>query len=194
PPELAAGTKLVRDDDSSLAQDDRRAEYDGVLISPGAGAAKQAGEPMAIVGECARTETPLLGVCLGHQALGEYYGATVGHSPELMHGKTSRVQHQEESVFAGLPTPFTATRYHSLAVLQGTVPADLQVTATTENGIIMGLVHRDLPLHGVQFHPESVVTQGGHRLLENWLALTGDDGAVARSAGMIPLVAEQPAV
>src|SRR5699024_7061522 len=123
--QLGAETTVVRNDDPSLTQDDPLAEYDGVLISPGPGTPKQAGESMAIVGECARTETPLLGVCLGHQALGEYYGATVGHSPELMHGKTSRVQHQAESVFAGLPTPLTATRYHSLAVLQGTVPADL---------------------------------------------------------------------
>src|SRR5699024_2516225 len=137
--QLGAETTVVRNDDPDLSAADALNGYDGVLISPGPGTPKQAGESMALVGECARTGTPLLGVCLGHQALGEYYGATVGHSPELMHGKTSRIQHREEGVFAGLPTPMTATRYHSLAVLQGTVPADLQVSATTSSGIIMGV-------------------------------------------------------
>lgn len=190
--QLGAQATVVRNDDAVLGHESPLAGYDGVLISPGPGTPKEAGESIPIVAECARTNTPLLGVCLGHQALGEYYGATVGHSPELMHGKTSQISHTSQGVFAGLPAPFTATRYHSLAVLEGTVPADLQVTATTENGIIMGLAHPRLPLHGVQFHPESVMTEGGHRLLANWLAVTGDDGALARSADLVPSVASAP--
>ena len=186
--ELGAETVVLRNDDPALRAPDALTGYDGVLISPGPGTPKEAGESLHLVEACVRTETPMLGVCLGHQALGEYYGATVGHSPELMHGKTSQVEHDQSGVFDGLPTPLTATRYHSLAVLAGTVPEVLQVTATTHGDIIMGLQHRSLPLHGVQFHPESVLTEGGHRLLANWLAITGDDGAQARSAGLAPLV------
>jgi para-aminobenzoate synthetase component 2 len=142
---------------------------------------------MQVIRDCAEAGTPMLGVCLGHQALGEVFGGTVTHAPELMHGKTSLVAHDGQGVFDGLPTPFTATRYHSLAVVDGTPSDELVVTARA-NGIIMGLQHRTLPLHGVQFHPESVLTEGGHRLLANWLALTGADDAVARSADLHPLV------
>ena len=116
------------------------------------------------------------------------YGATVTHAPELMHGKTSLVEHDGAGVLDGLPEPFTATRYHSLAVVRDTVPDVLEVTAQTAGGVVMGLQHRDLPLHGVQFHPESVLTEGGHRLLANWLEACGLDGAVERSRGMAPLV------
>jgi len=139
----------------------------------------------------------MLGVCLGHQALAEAFGATVTHAPELMHGKTSLVAHHGDGVLAGLGEPFTATRYHSLAVVPGTVPAELAVTAwvagrdddASAEPIVMGLAHRELPLHGVQFHPESVLTEGGYRILANWLAVTGDGDAVARSEGMAPLAA-----
>lgn len=110
------------------------------------------------------------------------------HASELMHGKTSEVQHDGKGVLAGLPKPFTATRYHSLAVVPDTVPPTLEITGRTEGGVVMALQHRELPLYGVQFHPESVLTQGGHRLLANWLAVCGDEGAVERSAGMAPLV------
>ena len=130
----------------------------------------------------------MLGVCLGHQALGEVFGGTVTHAPELMHGKTSLVRHDGEGVLEGLPSPFTATRYHSLAVVADTVPAELAVTGTTDTGVVMALQHRELPLYGVQFHPESVLTEGGHRLLANWLAVCGDEKAVDRSAGLAPLV------
>ncbi|WP_225755744.1 aminodeoxychorismate/anthranilate synthase component II [Actinotalea sp. Marseille-Q4924] len=192
--QLGAETVVVRNDAVPSRQE--RSEYDGVLISPGPGTPRAAGASMDVIRDCADDGTPMLGVCLGHQALGEVFGATVTHAPELMHGKTSLVQHDGTGVLAGLTTPFTATRYHSLAVVDGTVPGELVVTARTAatdgttTGVIMGLQHRDLPLHGVQFHPESVLTEGGHRLLANWLELCGLEGAVAASEGMAPLVRE----
>ncbi|GAA4288147.1 aminodeoxychorismate/anthranilate synthase component II [Georgenia daeguensis] len=182
--QLGAETTVVRNDAVPGTLDG----YDGVLVSPGPGTPKEAGASMEIIQACAERALPMLGVCLGHQALGEVYGGVVTHAPELMHGKTSEVTHRGAGVFAGLDTPFTATRYHSLAVVRETVPEELEITAETANGIVMGLQHRSLPLHGVQFHPEAVLTEGGHRLLANWLAVTGDDGAVARSQGLAPLV------
>lgn len=183
--QLGAETVVVRNDAvPPLAE---RAEFDGVLVSPGPGTPAEAGSSMDVIRDCAATGTPMLGVCLGHQALGEVYGGTVTHAPELMHGKTSPVEHDGQGVLAGLPSPFTATRYHSLAVVNGTVSDELVVTARTGD-VIMGLQHRDLPLFGVQFHPESVLTECGHRLLANWLHACGDDEAVARSAGLHPLV------
>jgi len=183
--QLGADTVVVRND--AVPPLPERTGFDGVLISPGPGTPQDAGASMQVIRDCAATRTPMLGVCLGHQALGAVFGATVTHAPELMHGKTSQVEHEGHGVLAGLPSPFTATRYHSLAVVPSTVPDELEVTART-HGIVMGLAHRELPLHGVQFHPESVLTQGGHRLLANWLALCGDDEAVQRSVGLHPLV------
>jgi para-aminobenzoate synthetase component 2 len=192
--QLGARTTVVRNDavpepdaDGRFWHDDGT-PFDGVLVSPGPGTPKEAGASEDVIRACARSATPMLGVCLGHQALAEVYGATVSHAPELMHGKTSLVEHDGVGVLDGLGTPFTATRYHSLAVEPHTVPAELEVTCTTATGVVMGVQHRDLPLHGVQFHPESVLTEGGHRLLANWLAVCGDAGAVERSAGMAPLV------
>ena len=183
--QLGADTVVVRND--AVPPAEARAGFDGVLISPGPGAPVDAGASMDVIRDCAAAGLPMLGVCLGHQALGEVFGGVVTHAPELMHGKTSRVEHSGQGVLAGLPSPFTATRYHSLAVVDGTVSDELEVTARA-NGIVMGLQHRTLPLHGVQFHPESVLTQGGHRLLANWLAMCGDDEAVDRAAGLHPLV------
>ncbi len=183
--QLGADCHVVRNDAVGAEAAD---EADAVLLSPGPGTPAEAGVSADLVRRAAQTSTPLLGVCLGHQVLAEVYGATVTHAEELLHGKTSAVEHGGGGVLDGLPTPFTATRYHSLAVVAGTVPDDLTVTAATERGVVMGLRHRTLPLHGVQFHPESVLTQGGHRLLANWLAMAGDDGAVARSEGMAPLL------
>ncbi|HWJ86072.1 MAG TPA: gamma-glutamyl-gamma-aminobutyrate hydrolase family protein, partial [Cellulomonas sp.] len=183
--QLGAETVVVRND--AVPPLEERGQYDGILVSPGPGTPAEAGASMDVIRDCAATGTPMLGVCLGHQALGEVFGGTVTHAPELMHGKTSEVSHDGEGVLAGLPTPFTATRYHSLAVVDGTVSDELEVTATA-NGIIMGLQHRELPLHGVQFHPESVLTEGGHRLLANWLEICGSTDAVARSEGLHPLV------
>jgi para-aminobenzoate synthetase component 2 len=176
----------VRRNDAVVAAD--ADTFDGVLLSPGPGTPSEAGVCPALVRHCADRAQPMLGVCLGHQALGEVFGATVTHAPELMHGKTSLVHHDGVGILQGLGSPFTATRYHSLAVVADTVPTELEVTGTTDSGVIMALQHRTLPLFGVQFHPESVLTEGGHRLLANWLQRCGDRGAVARSSGLAPLV------
>ncbi|WP_067696673.1 aminodeoxychorismate/anthranilate synthase component II [Nocardia jejuensis] len=171
------GTEAVvwRNDDPRLADLEAVArDFDGVLISPGPGTPERAGVSIELVHACARTETPLLGVCLGHQAIGVAFGATVTRAPELLHGKTSDVFHVGAGVLAGLPDPFTATRYHSLTVLEETMPPELEVLGRTESGIVMAMRHRDLPIHGVQFHPESVLTQGGHRMLANWLGVCGE--------------------
>jgi para-aminobenzoate synthetase component 2 len=131
---------------------------------------------------------PIFGVCLGLQAMAVAYGATVGRAPELLHGKTSLVEHDGVGVLVGLPNPFTATRYHSLAVDATTVPPDWDVTGRTASGVIMAMRHQTLPVEGVQFHPESVLTEGGHLMLANWLTVCGDHGAVARSVGLAPVV------
>jgi para-aminobenzoate synthetase component 2 len=183
--QLGAQCEVVRNDAVSTAD---AAAYDGVLLSPGPGTPEDAGVCVDMVHACAERAQPMLGVCLGHQALGVAFGAVVGRAPELLHGKTSLVHHRGAGVLAGLPDPFTATRYHSLAIEPGTVPGDLEVTGSTPGGVIMAVRHRELPLEGVQFHPESVLTEGGHRLLANWLAACGDPDAVERSQGLAPLV------
>jgi para-aminobenzoate synthetase component 2 len=142
---------------------------------------------MDVVRACAG-EVPILGVCLGHQAIAAVFGGVVDRAPELLHGKTSLVEHRGEGVLAGLPEPFTATRYHSLAVRPDSVPDVLEVTGATESGVIMALRHRDLAVEGVQFHPESVLTEGGHQLLANWLVVCGDADAPRRAAGLAPVV------
>jgi para-aminobenzoate synthetase component 2 len=162
-------------------------DYDGVLLSPGPGTPEEAGVCVEMVRSCAG-RVPVFGVCLGLQAMAVAYGATVGRAPELLHGKTSLVHHEGAGVLAGLPSPFTATRYHSLAVDPATVPAELQVTGRTESGVVMALRHRTVAVEGVQFHPESVLTEGGHRMLANWLAVCGDTGALERSRGLAPVV------
>ncbi|ADU46623.1 aminodeoxychorismate/anthranilate synthase component II [Intrasporangium calvum] len=183
--QLGADCHVVRNDAVTASE---AARYDGVLVSPGPGTPEEAGVSVAIIEECARTRTPMFGVCLGHQALAVVFGATVDRAPELLHGKTSLVHHDATGVLQGLPSPFTATRYHSLTVDPSTLPAELVATGHTDSGIVMALRHVELPLHGVQFHPESVLTQGGHRMLANFLAECGDEAAVDRSAGLSPLV------
>jgi para-aminobenzoate synthetase component 2 len=140
-----------------------------------------------LVTECAG-EVPLLGVCLGHQAIAVAYGGVVERAPELLHGKTSEVLHEGAGVLAGLPSPFTATRYHSLAVRPDSVPAELEVTARTAGGVVMALRHRDLAVEGVQFHPESVLTEGGHQMLGQWLATCGDLQAPERARHLSPVL------
>ncbi|MCT9931771.1 gamma-glutamyl-gamma-aminobutyrate hydrolase family protein [Planotetraspora sp. A-T 1434] len=144
--------------------------FDGVLVSPGPGSPEAAGVSVPLVRHCEERGIPLLGVCLGHQAIAVAYGGTVARAPELMHGRTSPVAHDSRGVFTAIPSPVTMTRYHSLAVVPDTVPDALEVSATTPDGVIMGLRHRTAPIEGVQFHPESVVSEHGHRLLGNWLA------------------------
>jgi para-aminobenzoate synthetase component 2 len=145
----------------------------GVLISPGPGLPQDAGNSMAMVSACVERRLPLFGVCLGHQAIGAVFGAPIVRAPELLHGKTSEVQHDGTGVLAGMPNPFTATRYHSLVVEESALPAELVVNGRTASGVVMAMRHVDLPIDGVQFHPESVLTQAGHRMVANWLQRCG---------------------
>ncbi|MGV9280612.1 aminodeoxychorismate/anthranilate synthase component II [Streptomyces sp. NPDC003730] len=184
--QLGAECEVLRNDEVSTAH--AQDGFDGVLLSPGPGTPEQAGVCVEMVRHCAATGVPVFGVCLGMQSMQVAYGGVVDRAPQLLHGKTSPVEHANRGVFAGLPSPFTATRYHSLAAEPATVPAELEVTARTPDGIVMGLRHRELPVEGVQFHPESVLTEHGHRMLANWLAECGDRDAVARSAGLAPVV------
>jgi para-aminobenzoate synthetase component II len=182
--QLGADPVVRRNDAVEAAEAD---EYDGVLLSPGPGTPEEAGVCVDMVKHAAG-RVPVLGVCLGHQAIGVAYGAKVGRAPELLHGKTSQVHHGGQGVLDGLPDPFTATRYHSLAVEASTVPDEIEVTGTTASGVVMAMRHREVDLEGVQFHPESVLTEGGHRMLANWLVRLGDPQAVQRSAGLAPVV------
>ncbi|MFD6894250.1 aminodeoxychorismate/anthranilate synthase component II [Rhodococcus sp. NPDC060086] len=175
--QLGTRAEVWRNDDERLtapgALEAVVVEFDGILLSPGPGTPERAGVSIDLVKACAAARTPLLGVCLGHQSIGVAFGGTVDRAPELRHGKTSLVHHDGTGVLAGLPDPFTATRYHSLTVLPETMPDELVATGQTDSGVIMALRHTELPIHGVQFHPESVLTQGGHRMLANWLAVCG---------------------
>ncbi|WP_218221072.1 aminodeoxychorismate/anthranilate synthase component II [Nesterenkonia sp. Act20] len=186
--ELGAETTVIRNDDLTVAEAKKlAAEHDGVLISPGPGTPGEAGVSVELIRWCAEAQEPMLGVCLGHQGLGEAFGATVTHAEQLMHGKTSPVTHTGHASFAGLPETFVATRYHSLTVAPETIPEILEVTASTEDGVIMGLAHRTAPLWGMQYHPESVLTEGGYRMLGNWLESMGQHGAAEKAAQLNPI-------
>ncbi len=182
--QLDADCTVLRNDEVDLGE---AARFDGVLLSPGPGTPEDAGVCVPLVRELAG-QVPIFGVCLGLQAMAVAYGATVGRAPELLHGKTSLVEHDGVGVLAGLPNPFTATRYHSLAVEEATVPVDWDVTGRTASGVIMAMKHREQLVEGVQFHPESVLTEGGHLMLANWLTVCGDADAVERSSGLAPVV------
>jgi para-aminobenzoate synthetase component 2 len=187
--QLGAETTVMRNDAFEVdAAADVIAEYDAVLLSPGPGTPAAAGVSIPIVTAAIESGQPLLGVCLGHQAIAEALGATVTHADELMHGKTSLIEHDGSAFYQGVPQPFTATRYHSLAVVDSTVPDDLVVTSRTQGGVIMGLQHSSQPVYGVQFHPESVLTEGGYLMLGNWLAASGLPEAAAAAQGLTPLV------
>ena len=183
--QLGAECTVVRNDEVEASE---AGKYDGVLISPGPGTPDKAGVSIAMINYCADKSIPLFGVCLGHQAIGEAFGATVSRAPELLHGKTSQVIHNGAGVLANLPSPFTATRYHSLAVERDTVPAVLEITGSTESGVVMSMRHVTLPIEGVQFHPESVLTEHGHLMLANWLVKCGDVDAPKRAVGLSPVV------
>ncbi|GAA4879702.1 aminodeoxychorismate/anthranilate synthase component II [Pseudonocardia benzenivorans] len=184
--QLGAQNTVRRNDEVELDELD---DVDGVLISPGPGVPEEAGRSIEIITASAARNIPLLGVCLGHQAIGAAWGGVVERAPELLHGKTSMVHHDGVGVLRDLPDPFVATRYHSLAIRPETLPPELEVTGRTEGGVIMALRHRDAPIEGVQFHPESVLTEGGHRLLANWMASAGHPVAEPLVAGLTAEVA-----
>lgn len=184
---IGARVSVWRNDDPRLSAEGWADPFDGIMLSPGPGVPAEAGRCIDIIREQAG-QRPIFGVCLGMQAIGEAYGATVDRAPQLRHGKTSPILHHGAGCLAGLPEPFTATRYHSLAILPETVPDVLEVTATTEDGVIMAVRHRQLAVEGTQFHPESVLSEGGYAIFANWLARCGDADAPARAAGLAPLV------
>ena len=169
--ELGAEMKVVRNDAMSI-DEIRELAPERICISPGPCTPNEAGISCEVIrefGQNAKQAIPILGVCLGHQSIGQVFGGEVIRADRLMHGKTSPIFHTGKSVFEGLPSPFTATRYHSLIVKRDTLPDCLEITAETENGTIMGLMHKELPIHGVQFHPESILTEDGMKMLENFL-------------------------
>ena len=184
--ELGQDVRVFRNDAIKL-DEIARLNPDYLVISPGPCTPAQAGISLAAIREFSG-KIPLLGVCLGHQAIAEAMGATVTHAEELMHGKVSRVTHSGDSFFAGVAEEFQATRYHSLAVVRDTVPAELAITAETASGIVMALRHNDLPIYGVQYHPESVLTEGGYRQLGNWLVACGSPTAAEIAATLSPLL------
>jgi anthranilate synthase/aminodeoxychorismate synthase-like glutamine amidotransferase len=182
--ELGADVVVKRNDQITLAEVDAMGDaLEGVVVSPGPCTPREAGISIGIIEHMAG-KVPVLGVCLGHQSIGDAYGGDVVRAPQLMHGKTSFIHHNGKGIFQGMPNPFIATRYHSLIVDRETLPEHLEITAETEDGIIMGLQHRELPVYGVQFHPESILTPAGKQLLGNFLALTGK----------MPTTAGQPAL
>jgi len=192
--ELGADVDIVEADAVAVADlEETLSAFDGVMLSPGPGTPADAGASLEVVHVAAGIRMPLLGVCLGHQAIGEALGTPVTEAPELMHGMVSRVVHDGSALFAGIPSPFDAGRYHSLALAEDSLPPELTVTARTETGTVMALEHTELPILGVQFHPESVLTEGGYRLLANWLELCGDADAVERSVRLHPLTVAHPA-
>ena len=185
--QIGAEVEVWRNDDQRFADPDFADRFDGILLSPGPGTPEEAGVCVDVVKNQAG-RLPIFGVCLGLQSIGVAYGGVVGRAPELLHGKTSQIQHQGIGVLAGLPSPFTATRYHSLAIEPTTMPEILEVTATTPSGVIMAVRHRELTVEAVQFHPESVLTEWGYQMLANWLVICGDAEAPERAIGMAPLM------
>ena len=189
--QLGAETEVIRNDSVSEQElPELLAKYDAVLISPGPGTPASAGLSIPTVKYALKTDYPVFGVCLGHQAIAEAMGATVTNAPELMHGKTSKIHHQNSEIFNDVPQGFTATRYHSLAVVKETVPEDLQITGQTDSGIIMSLQHKSKPIYGVQFHPESVMTEGGYTMLANWLETLGLKGAKEKAKQLSPRISK----
>ena len=186
--ELGATVSMVEADAvDAAALEDILPRFDAVLVSPGPGAPVDAGASIDAVRVAARSSTPVLGVCLGHQAIGAAFGTPVTEAPELMHGMVAEITHDGSALFDGIPSPVAVGRYHSLALDERLLPAELLVTARTATGTVMAIAHRRLPILGVQFHPESVLTDGGYRLLANWLALCGDDRAVSLAERLHPL-------
>jgi para-aminobenzoate synthetase component 2 len=187
--QLGAETEVIRNDAVTEAElPALLARFDAVLISPGPGTPADAGLSIPTVKFALQNNYPVFGVCLGHQAIAEAMGATVKSAPELMHGKISKINHKDSTIFEGLPQGFNATRYHSLAVVPETVPEDLRITGHTESGVIMSLQHVSKPIYGVQFHPESVMTEGGYQMLANWLATLGETAAIEKAKLLSPRI------
>ncbi|MFT4109661.1 aminodeoxychorismate/anthranilate synthase component II [Propionicimonas sp.] len=186
--QIGADVEVWRNDDPRFAEPGWADGFDGILLSPGPGTPQDAGVCIDIVREQGG-RVPIFGVCLGLQSMSVAMGGVVDRAPELLHGKTSLVNHDGRGVFAGLPNPLRATRYHSLALDPATVPDELEVSASTDSGVIMAVRHRTLPIESVQFHPESVLTEGGYQLLANWLVACGDTDAPRRAEGLTPLMA-----
>lgn len=186
--ELGAEASLIEADAHSAEEFARLLpSFDAVMLSPGPGRPRDAGASVDVARWAAEMGMPLIGVCLGHQAIGAAFGVEVTQAPELMHGMVSEVTHDASFLFSGIPSPFAAGRYHSLALAEDDLPVDLVATARTDAGTVMAIAHRTLPIVGVQFHPESVLTSHGYRLLANWLASVGHDEALALAVGKDPL-------
>ena len=181
--QLGAEVVVRRNDDITLEE---LVDFDGILISPGPGAPKDAGMCLEIIRSSKNHKVPILGVCLGHQAIAEAFGGTISQAPELIHGRTSTISHDGKGVFVAIPNDFAATRYHSLAIKDASELEDLHVSASTPDGTIMGVRHDSLSIEGVQFHPESILTEHGHLLLANWLAECGLSSAVDVARGLAP--------
>ena len=192
--QLGVEVTVKRNDEVDISTLDT---FDGILLSPGPGTPEAAGQSIELVKYAAQHQLPLLGVCLGHQAIAVAFGATVSRAPELLHGKTSIVHHTNKGLLRNLPSPFIATRYHSLAIESETLPEELEITAITDSGVVMSIEHKTLPISGVQFHPESVLTEHGHQMLGNWLESCGDPAGetqgstLAASPAMSPFIGTQ---
>lgn len=184
---IGADVDVWRNDDPRFSSFSWVEDYDGILLSPGPGTPEEAGICVQLIRSLAG-KIPIFGICLGLQAIGVAYGAVVGRSSELFHGKTSQITHDQQGVFEDIPTPLVVARYHSLAIDPDTLPASLEVSARTDSGVIMAIRHRELPIEAVQFHPESVLTECGYQMLANWLVVCGDRGARERAMGLSPLI------
>lgn len=182
---LGADCTVLNNDQINISEIEN---YNGVLISPGPGTPEEAGASIEVVKKCAELNKPLLGICLGHQAIGVAFGATVEHAPELLHGRTSQVTHDNRGVLNQIASPLTATRYHSLIIKNSSIPKELEVTGKSESGIIMSIKHKTLPIEGLQFHPEAILTEHGYQILGNWLVQCGDRDARKKSEGFNPIV------
>jgi len=182
---LGADCTVLNNDQINISEIEN---YNGVLISPGPGTPEEAGASIEVVKKCAELNKPLLGICLGHQAIGVAFSATVEHAPELLHGKTSQVTHDNRGVLNQIASPLTATRYHSLIIKNSSIPKELEVTGKSESGIIMSIKHKTLPIEGLQFHPEAILTEHGYQILGNWLVQCGDRDARKKSEGFNPIV------
>ncbi len=182
---LGADCTVLNNDQVNISEIEN---YNGVLISPGPGTPEEAGASIEVVKKCAELNKPLLGICLGHQAIGVAFGATVEHAPELLHGRTSQVTHDNRGVLNQIASPLTATRYHSLIIKNSSIPKELEVTGKSESGIIMSIKHKTLPIEGLQFHPEAILTEHGYQILGNWLVQCGDRDARKKSEGFNPIV------